>query len=315
MKSFVLSGGSIKGAFQAGALVNILTTGKFIPDAIYGTSVGSLNGSFIADRVGRAIRAGTNPDWVEIGNELKSFWLQNITSFKKLGKKRSVLSQAFALIRNRFYSLLKMDYLYELLAKEIKLENLIAAHEKKLKFYACSVDINSGRIVYASAPQHNNILDYIIASTAIPVVMPLRYLGEHAYTDGGIREVAPLKRAIKDGATDIVAILCSPEDFTTADDNWYKPTNLMERFMAIVTHEICSNDIQNCLEINELLRQVRHVSTISSLANKKHINVVPIYPASPVKIDLEDFTTKDIEIAIQQGWDTVVTVRESADTL
>ena len=52
-KAFVLSGGSIKGAFQAGALADLLTSKTFTPDAIYGTSVGSLNGAFIADRAGR----------------------------------------------------------------------------------------------------------------------------------------------------------------------------------------------------------------------------------------------------------------------
>lgn len=53
MKAFVLSGGSIKGAFQAGVITDLLTSGSFMPDAIYGTSVGSLNGAFLADRAGR----------------------------------------------------------------------------------------------------------------------------------------------------------------------------------------------------------------------------------------------------------------------
>lgn len=58
-KAFVLSGGSIKGAFQAGVLTDLLTSNKFRPDAIYGTSVGSLNGAFIADRAGRMASAGS----------------------------------------------------------------------------------------------------------------------------------------------------------------------------------------------------------------------------------------------------------------
>lgn len=72
-KAFVLSGGSIKGAFQADALADLLTSKTFIPDAIYGTSVGSLNGALIADRAGRYVNAGNEVDWVSIGNELQNF--------------------------------------------------------------------------------------------------------------------------------------------------------------------------------------------------------------------------------------------------
>jgi len=37
--AFVLSGGSIKGAFQAGVIADLLTSGSFKPDLIYGTKV------------------------------------------------------------------------------------------------------------------------------------------------------------------------------------------------------------------------------------------------------------------------------------
>jgi predicted acylesterase/phospholipase RssA len=43
-KALVLSGGSVKGAFQAGALKAVFETG-YAPEIITGISVGSLNGT------------------------------------------------------------------------------------------------------------------------------------------------------------------------------------------------------------------------------------------------------------------------------
>ena len=81
--ALVLSGGSIRGAFQAGAIAHVLEKG-FKPDGIYGTSVGSLNGGFLAERAGRS--KTKEPAWPAIGKELENFWLTNINSFKKIGK-------------------------------------------------------------------------------------------------------------------------------------------------------------------------------------------------------------------------------------
>lgn len=53
MRALVLSGGSIKGAFQAGAIAGLLDAG-FRPDIVTGISVGALNGGFLVSRSTRA---------------------------------------------------------------------------------------------------------------------------------------------------------------------------------------------------------------------------------------------------------------------
>src|ERR1035441_8454175 len=82
MKALVLSGGSIKGAFQVGAIEYLLGDGGFQPDFIYGMSVGALNGAFLVDRAGQqAVKDKDQPvNWKSIGKELTSFWTTNITS-------------------------------------------------------------------------------------------------------------------------------------------------------------------------------------------------------------------------------------------
>ena len=110
----VLSGGSIKGAFQAGAIREILDAG-IEPTGIYGISVGSLNGGFLTDRAGRAHRQGQKPDWAAIGKELGSFWLENIDSFGKIGKKRGVHGLLWRLFFSRFAGLIDTSRLQNLI--------------------------------------------------------------------------------------------------------------------------------------------------------------------------------------------------------
>ncbi len=79
MQALVLGGGSIKGAFQAGAIAEVLANG-FAPGIITGVSAGSLNGAFLADRAGQAAAAGQSPNWATIGKELVEFWRGKVKS-------------------------------------------------------------------------------------------------------------------------------------------------------------------------------------------------------------------------------------------
>lgn len=298
-KVLVLSGGSIKGAFQAGAIAEILTSGSFIPEAVYGTSVGSLNGAFLTDRAGRAIIAGKSPDWVKIGNELQHFWLKEINSFKKIGKKRSKLKLLFSIIFNKFDGFIDTSPLHDLIHKVIKRENLL---KSPVDFYACSVDVATGKPIYAIAKDHPKIIDYIIASTAIPMVMPLSMINSNPFVDGGIREVAPLQRAIKDGAEEIYCILCQPKELKRKRFNHKSALELMDRLMSITTNETVNNDIDHCIEINEILDQMSQPITSGPMIGKRNIKLVVIRPPKPVDLNLTTFTQEQIKKALTYGW-------------
>lgn len=148
-KALVLSGGSVKGAFQAGVIAEVFNSG-FAPDAIYGTSAGSMNGAFLAERAGRA---GTSENWPEIGNELVNFWQDNITSFEKIGKKRNIFKLAWNLARNKFDGLVDTSPLRNLVEREIKIDNL---RKSPVSYSACAVNVADSQVVYAttSKPRH-----------------------------------------------------------------------------------------------------------------------------------------------------------------
>lgn len=300
-KALVLSGGSIGGAFQAGAIADLLTSGQFHPDVIYGTSVGSLNGAFLIDRVGRSVTADDEINWITIGNELQQFWQKRIRSFENIGKRRSFFSLAWAIVRNQFMGLIKIDPLDKLIRDEIKPENL---NRSPVKLFVCSVNVATGKAVYAS-PQSDlaNIHDYIISSASIPIVMPTRMIKDQPFSDGGIREVAPLKQAINDGAEEIVCILCQPREL---DRRGFERRNLIElsdRITAIVSNETANNDVEHCQQINELLAAVPQPVISGPLKGKRAIKLTVIRPSAPLNLDLETFTADDILRVLKVGWE------------
>ncbi len=294
----VLSGGSIRGAFQAGAIAEILTLGKFIPDAIYGTSVGSLNGAFLADRAGRAVMSGEQVNWVEIGYQLIDFWRLEITDFSKIGSRRSWLKLLLSIIFRRFNGFIDTSPLDRLVRQHIKRVHLL---NSPVKFYACAVNCSGGEVVYASAERCENIHDFIMASTCIPGVMPLRVINGQPFVDGGIREVAPLNRAIEDGAEEIFCIVCQPEKLPRCQFNHRDAITLMDNLMGIVTDELVDNDIDLCRKINELLKQVPVPIRKKPLKGKRHIDLKVIRPQAPIDIDLQHFTPDQIDLAIEAG--------------
>jgi NTE family protein len=297
VNALVLSGGSIKGAFQAGALSHVLT--KFAPDLIVGTSVGSLNGGFLADRAGRTGRgpAGQRPSWKQIGEDLVEFWKARITGFSSIGRRRCWISLLISLIDGRFNGLLDTAHLRRLVRRTIRAENLRGS---PARFYACAVSIDSGEAVYADSAC-GDIVDYIIASSALPLVMPATTIGSEPFWDGGIREVAPLKKAIDLGASRIVCVACDPKQIGRfALRRGRAPFGaLAGRLMDMVTNEILNNDIELCLKINEDLDQVKE--HVGRLAGKRKIELIVIRPEKTVELDLESFTSPQIAEAIETG--------------
>ncbi len=160
-------------------------------------------------------------------------------------------------------------------------------------YNACAVNIACGVVVYPD-PSVMGILDYIIASTAIPLIMPITVIGGQPFWDGGIREVAPLKKAIDDGATKIICIACDPLKTGSARISG----NIMElgnRLMEIVVNELVNDDIKVFERVNQM------AGTPGPDKNHRKVNLTVIRPTQPLDIDLESFTEADISEALEAG--------------
>ena len=298
MKALVLSGGSIKGAFQAGAIRAILNRG-FKPDIICGISVGSLNATYMAyDPIAHPTEDGIS--WSIVGENLVNFWRDNVTGPATLIRKRLPLELAFDALFNNFNGLNDNEPLARLLRKNVDFEALKAVQKPIIKVGA--VNLHTAGIEYKS-PADENFFQHVMASTAIPIIMPGQTINNQFFLDGGVRDVAPLKIAIQNGATEIVCICCQSE--TLEPEPGFNPGNIMkyaERLMDTIVNELVNNDIEQARFYNNLLEETQAAGVqLPILENKKIIDLKVIRPTEQIEVNIANFKAADIEKMLDDG--------------
>ena len=295
-QALVLSGGSIKGAFQAGAIDALIAQG-FFPDAAYGISVGSLNAAFLADRSARQMAKSNRVDWAAIGSDLAHFWRTRVTGPDAIMKKHSPFSLAWQILWKKFNGLTKTDQLRELVYDAISPLHIA---NSPLAIGIGSVNVVDGQLIQATN-QTANILDYVIASAAIPIVMPFSDIDKQVLVDGGVRDVAPLKFAIEHGATEICCVVCQAEKLDAVTVNFKNLLPFGERVMEVVTNELVNNDIAYAQMVNAHTPPDGTPAVSGPFAGKRRINIKVIRPERPINVPLDSFTGQDIERMIRLG--------------
>ena len=285
----MLGGGSLKGAFQVGAVMALFESG-FVPDHIYGISVGSLNATFIANEVARQHAEAGKVDWEKVGKHLIEFWIRNITKPDDVAVIRSRFRMGYNTIMSRFDGLLDNSPLKNLIRSTVDLE---AIKNGPVKIKVGAVDIIQGDMFYADA-HDPNFLDYVYASSSLPFLMPAMQIGgdhRRAFLDGGLREVAPLRVAIEDGATEIACVACHAKKIYNEKFNYRNLLNLMDRVKDITVNQLVNNDI----------------AWAERFAEREHKQgqdfvLTVIRPTEPLHLNLMKFTSEDIGRMIVQGY-------------
>jgi NTE family protein len=310
--ALVLGGGGVKGAFQAGVLSVILADKEYAPSGIFGSSTGALNGAFLADRAGRQVLKG-DVNWPSIGDDLVRFWRDTVTGPDALWTEpKGDLEVLAALVRLAAgKGFLKTDPLKNIIVREADPTNLQAAHLFDIKYSPSAVDLITGNIEYPDV-HDPNIISFIFASAAIPIIMPyveIEYKGSTGrFVDGGMRDVAPFQRALKLGYDKITCIVCQAENLKPVkmEDN-IVPFCL--RLYEIVFDEIVSNDLkviekQKALH-NELMGLKKSQQPPDQYLRKvekyQDITVEIIRPDAPIEVKDLNFSREQIEYLIELG--------------
>lgn len=182
--AFVLSGGGPFGAVQAGILEALLESG-IVPDHIVGTSVGALNGVFLASdptvagarRLGDMWRAFRRDDLFP-GGKFVSVW--------HAVKKGSYVYSNSGLRRIITTSLECKQF-----------------EDLKVPAHVIATNLVTGEETWFSSGQ---ILEPLLASSAMPGVFPPVDIDGITYIDGGISNNIPVSRAIEVGARTVYVI-------------------------------------------------------------------------------------------------------------
>lgn len=184
--AFVFSGGGTLGCIQVGVAEALLEYGIY-PDLIVGTSVGALNGAWLA--------LYPHLDGIR---RLKEIWASLKADSIFTGGHRLALLRLL-LGRDHLYTNEGLRELITRLRRDITFEDL------SLPLYVTAADLDTGELaVFHEGP----LAPAILASTAIPGVFPSVTIDGHAYFDGGVLSSCCIEAAWKGGATHIVVIHC-----------------------------------------------------------------------------------------------------------
>lgn len=266
----VLSGGGAKGSFQVGVIKRLVEK-KIFPDIVIGISTGSL----------QAVGWALNP----FGHLLNEVW-SNIKSEKDIYTKS--LFNYINCILGKKSGIYEFDGLRNILKKYFNKEKII---NSPIDCYVGHVSLQTSQLNYID--KYNLTIDDIIASCTIPITFPPVEKNGHQLVDGGVRDIVPLKKAIDLGADKIIVVLCSNVNLK----NIGICKNIIDvslRVLEILLNEIFVNDIENCLRINELIKNTKQ-------SKYKYIDIKVIQPSEDI-IDTLEFNPEKIKRNIEHGY-------------
>lgn len=280
--AFVLGGGSIKGAYQIGQMHTLIHKNIY-PNIITGISVGSLNALLYAHFLGKHI----NP--MHAVNSCIDFWIDKVKSPDSIIKQKNIARIVYEIISSKFNGLLYMDKLDNMVKSETSLSNVEKAN---LELSVGAVNINSGRIKYVSK-RNPKFKSYVLASTRIPLMMPILTTDGNDYLDGGLIDNAAIGQAIDMGADTIHVLATHPERVTIGFNEGHNLLDLVDRIMEITVNNTLNNDIK--------LAELYNYEVQNNFGNKKYIELYIHRPEKALKIAINGFDSTDIKNMIELG--------------
>jgi NTE family protein len=182
--AFVLGGGGILGAHEVGMLRALAESG-IRPDLVLGTSVGAINGALFASEptnegVERLSRLWRDTDLSEVS---AGGLLRSVTTLARSGTH----IQSFREARERLVRALPVQRVEEL---PVPFQCVAASIERAAEHWF----------------ETGDLADVILASCAVPGILPPVKIGDEHFIDGGIVNSIPVARAVALGARSIYVL-------------------------------------------------------------------------------------------------------------
>ncbi len=274
-RALVLSGGGSKGAWQLGALKALAEAGRSW-NSVHGISVGALNGSWIAMHTPEE-----HPGCV---NGLIEVWNNVLTS--------DDIYEPWAPCGLKYiWSMWKGS-----LNSGAPLRKLVKSYWNSEKLTKSGVKLTVGCAslttgLYAAIDgEHANIMEYVLASSHMPLIFEPLTIDNQQWIDGGIRHQIPILEALKENPDEIDVIITSPISETRID----KRTDITSvPGVALRLSEIVSDQIY----VSDFFTVMRAAKSVDGLK----INIYS--PSVRPNADSMDFNHLGIETSVQTGYE------------
>lgn len=183
--AFVLGGGGVLGAAEVGMLRALLEAGV-VPDLVVGTSVGAINGAFLA----------ADPSVAATGR-LAELW-QSLAGSDGVFS-GSVVTRAATAVRSGTH-LHGPEPLRELLAAHLPVQRI---EDLAVPFQCVAASIErAAEHWFTDGP----LPEAVLASCAVPGLLAPVRIGDEHYLDGGLVNSIPVSRAVELGARTVYVL-------------------------------------------------------------------------------------------------------------
>lgn len=241
-KALVLSGGGAKGAFTVGALKYLMVELGMRFDLVIGTSTGALIAPLVAIQ--------------DIANLIHFY--ENVEQQDILMDRPDLLAFLFADALNDSKPLERL--IERFFGDEKRYQRLL---QSQTEVFVTVVNMQTGKVEYGNPREDPKpvFLKKILASASVPVMMPPVKIGSSQYIDGGVKEIAPLSKAIEEGATHILSIILSPEaQYREPVEKEYKSSiEILKRTLELLTDEIVDNDLKVATLYTEAIHYIEKI--------------------------------------------------------
>lgn len=267
MKScgMVLEGGGMRGVYTAGVL-DFFMDQNFYPNGIVGVSAGACHAtSYISKQRGRNYRVNTA--------YLKGKDYLSLQSLIKTG------------------SLFGMDFIFHRIPEELDPFDYTAFDEAGIDFIAVSTDVESGKPYYHVVKDARADIDYIQASSSLPLLSKMVEKQGRKLLDGGVGDSIPIVYMQKRGYTKNIVILTQCKGYRKGRNNLMP---LIRRQYRQYPQFVAAMENRH-LHYNETL------DLLKQLEREKKVFI--IQPSQPVTISRIEKKLDKLQALYQEGYD------------
>lgn len=177
----VLQGGGMRGVYTSGVLDFFMEKNLRFPYVI-GVSAGACNGAiYMSNQKGMGKRVHIN--------YVKDKRYMGLNNLYKDG------------------SFFGMDFIFDEIPNKLEKFDYDTFYSSKGKFLVVATDCNTGKPVYYSKDDHDDIFKMIRGSSSIPLISKMVEFNGSRLLDGGISDPIPIEKSIADGNEKNIVVL------------------------------------------------------------------------------------------------------------